>query len=99
MRVCPCAGDRKLDRDELKVGLQEYGLVLSDREVDTVLNAFDKNKDGKIDFDEFLRGIRVCAPVPSVTCAARHCQCARCGCVCVRMCVRVWLFVYVGRDV
>ena len=24
-----------------------------------MLSAFDKNKDGRIDFDEFLRGIRV----------------------------------------
>ncbi len=38
---------------------RDYGVTLSDRELDTVLGAFDRNKDGKIDFDEFLRGIRV----------------------------------------
>ena len=53
------AGDKKLDREELKYGLRDYGVALSDRELDTVLSAFDKNKDGRIDFDEFLRGIRV----------------------------------------
>ena len=53
------AGDRKLDRDELKWGLRDYGVALTERELDTVLGAFDKNKDGRIDFDELLRGIRV----------------------------------------
>ena len=53
------AGDKKLDREELKVGMREYGVDLSERELDTVLAAFDKNKDGRIDFDELLRGIRV----------------------------------------
>lgn len=53
------AGDKKLDRNELKDGLRDYGVTLSDRELDVVLSAFDRNKDGKIDFDEFLRGIRV----------------------------------------
>jgi len=51
-------GDKRLDREELKVGLRELGVTLSDREVDVVLNAFDRNKDGVVDFEEFLRGIR-----------------------------------------
>lgn len=58
MRTMDDSGDRKLDREELKWGLRDYGVNLSDRELDTVLNAFDRNKDGRIDFDEFLRGIR-----------------------------------------
>jgi hypothetical protein len=58
-------GDRKLDREELKYGLRDYGVALSERELDTVLGAFDKNKDGRIDFDEFLRGVRVRACLPA----------------------------------
>lgn len=58
MRTMDNSGDRKLDREELKYGLRDYGVALSERELDTVLAAFDKNKDGRIDFDEFLRGIR-----------------------------------------
>lgn len=32
------------------------------QDLDTLMTAFDRNKDGQIDFDEFLRGIRVRFP-------------------------------------
>jgi hypothetical protein len=73
-------GDRKLDREELKYGLRDYGVALSDRELDTVLGAFDKNKDGRIDFDEFLRGIRVrCIMLIAVSWTGSHLTVSRCG--------------------
>ena len=55
----------------MKYGLRDYGVTLSDRELDIVLNAFDKNKDGRIDFDEFLRGVRVRGRVPAASCCLR----------------------------
>lgn len=68
------SGDKRLDREELKWGMRDYGVTLSDRELDIVLAAFDRNKDGKIDFDEFLRGIRVCViplfPPTSLSCVS-----------------------------
>jgi Ca2+-binding EF-hand superfamily protein len=58
MRTMDDSGDRRLDREELKWGLKDYGVDMSDRDLDTVLGAFDRNGDGLINFDEFLRGIR-----------------------------------------
>lgn len=58
MRTMDDSGNRRLDRDEFKTGLKDYGLDLPDKDFEKVLNAFDVNKDGVIDFDEFLRGMR-----------------------------------------
>lgn len=58
MRTMDDSGDRRLDREELKWGLKDYGVDLSERELNTVISAFDRNGDGIINFDEFLRGIR-----------------------------------------
>lgn len=58
MRTMDDTGDGSLDREELKYGLKDYGLDLDSRDLETVLNAFDRNKDGKVTFTEFLRGIR-----------------------------------------
>jgi len=51
-------GDKRLDRSELKDGMRDFGVNLSDREIDIILNAFDRNHDGYIDFEELLVGIR-----------------------------------------
>jgi hypothetical protein len=71
-----------MDSSELKWGMRDYGVTLSDRELDIVLAAFDRNKDGKIDFDEFLRGIRVRSrsvlPMSCVCWNLAEC----CGCLC-----------------
>ena len=52
------SGDRKLDRHEFQWGLKENGHVLSPSEFERIFKYFDKNNDGKIDYDEFLRAIR-----------------------------------------
>lgn len=52
------SGDRKLDRNEFQWGLKENGHVLSPSEFERIFKYFDKNNDGKIDYDEFLRAIR-----------------------------------------
>jgi len=52
------SGNRRLDRDEFKFGLRDYGLELPEKDFEKVLTAFDRNGDGVIDFDEFLRGVR-----------------------------------------
>ena len=51
-------GNKKVDKQEFKEGLRENGADLDDREVSILLDFFDTDKDGKINFDEFLVGIR-----------------------------------------
>lgn len=47
-----------LDPVEFKYAMRDYGLGLSEVEVQQILKYFDTNKDGKLSFDEFLRAIR-----------------------------------------
>lgn len=51
-------GDRKLDHDELKYGLQDYGLTLSEADLKEVISAVDVHHGGKIDFEEFIEFLR-----------------------------------------
>lgn len=39
-------------------GLRENGHDLSPSEFERIFKYFDKNNDGKVDYDEFLRGLR-----------------------------------------
>ena len=58
-RIMDQKGNRKLDIDELREGLSNHGVDLNGEQITTVFNYFDRNKSGFIDFDEFLRAIRV----------------------------------------
>ena len=51
-------GNKKVDSEEFKVGLRENGADLTDKEAMTLLDFFDKDENGHVDFDEFLVGIR-----------------------------------------
>ena len=37
----------------------EQGIGLNKEQLSTIFNYFDRNKNGTVDYDEFLRGIRV----------------------------------------
>jgi Ca2+-binding EF-hand superfamily protein len=50
--------DKKLDRYEFMWGLKENGHNLSPSEFERIFKYFDKNNDGKLNYDEFLRGLR-----------------------------------------
>lgn len=54
--------DRKLTKEELKNGLEEYGLSLEDEEIEEIFQTFDIDENGTVIFDEFLRGVR--PPMP-----------------------------------
>ena len=43
---------------EFKYAMRDYGLDLSEIEIDQIVKYFDTNKDGQLSFDEFLRAIR-----------------------------------------
>lgn len=51
-------GGRKLDPKEFQDGMCEYGFNLTDEQGQLLMEKFDKNKDGYVDFDEFLRYLK-----------------------------------------
>jgi calcyphosin len=51
-------GNRKVDAQEFFVGLNECGCNLTKQETDLLLAAYDTDKDGNVNFDEFLVMIR-----------------------------------------
>lgn len=50
--------DHRLDFDEFRKGVSEYGFNYSKAEYQELFNAFDENHSGFIDFDEFLERLR-----------------------------------------
>lgn len=57
-RIMDDNSDRKLSKDELTKGSHDYGLVLSQSDIDKIFNTLDRDGSGSIDFDEFLRALR-----------------------------------------
>ena len=51
-------GNHKVDADELYTGLTEFGCDLSKAEVALLMENFDEDGSGSLNFDEFLKGIR-----------------------------------------
>jgi hypothetical protein len=51
--------DRKLSLDEFRKGVEEYGLNFSKSEIDELFSLIDIDHNGNIDYEEFLRKLRV----------------------------------------
>lgn len=51
--------NRKLEFDEFRKGVNEYGLNYSKEEIKDIFDIFDKDHSGTIDFDEFLERLSV----------------------------------------
>ena len=51
-------GDKRLTKEEMKTGLADYGIELNIRELDEIYGYFDRDKNGFVDVDEFLIGIK-----------------------------------------
>ncbi len=51
-------GSRKLDKQEFYFGLKDYGVTVTKREAEVLLDVLDTDEDGTINFDEFLYQIR-----------------------------------------
>lgn len=47
-----------LEKEDFKWGLRNYGVILSSEELNTIFNTFDRNKNGQVDFQEFLAVIK-----------------------------------------
>eukprot|EP01016_Furgasonia_blochmanni_P035626 TRINITY_DN3964_c0_g3_i7.p2 TRINITY_DN3964_c0_g3~~TRINITY_DN3964_c0_g3_i7.p2 ORF type:complete len:126 (-),score=32.21 TRINITY_DN3964_c0_g3_i7:43-420(-) len=50
--------NNKIDQTELQNGLQKSDIIITETELSTLFSYLDKNNDGKLNFDEFLNGIR-----------------------------------------
>lgn len=51
-------GGRKLDLKEFQDGLIDYGINITDEQAQVIMKKFDRNNDGQVDFDEFLRYLK-----------------------------------------
>jgi len=51
-------GNNKLDKAEFIEGLHMFGFKVSNTEANQLLKAYDRNNDGVISYDEFIRGMR-----------------------------------------
>lgn len=49
---------KSLDRNEFRKAIKDFKIEIPDDYIDTIFGAFDLNRDGTIDYDEFLRIIR-----------------------------------------
>jgi Ca2+-binding EF-hand superfamily protein len=49
---------RALVFDEFKIGLEKFGLRMSDKYLKTLFDSMDKDKNGEIDFSEFMKALR-----------------------------------------
>ena len=52
-------GNRTLEFNDFRWGLKNYGLSYNNEECKVLFNHFDANKNGSIDFNEFMTMIRV----------------------------------------
>jgi Ca2+-binding EF-hand superfamily protein len=57
-RIVDDDNSRTLCFSEFKKAAKDFRFELSDSEAETAFRAFDRNEDGTIDYDEFLRQIR-----------------------------------------
>ena len=51
-------GNRQLDVDDFRWGLIDFGITISKEEASEVLAVFDRDKNGTVNFDEFLVAMR-----------------------------------------
>lgn len=57
-RVMDDDGNRKLNIEEFRKGVEEYGLHMSKSEIEDLFRLMDMDKNGSIDYEEFLRKLR-----------------------------------------
>ena len=58
-RILDNNGNRQLDIKEMQCGLGDFGIYIDDDQAKALLEHFDRDKSGTVDYNEFLRAIRV----------------------------------------
>ncbi|EQC38943.1 hypothetical protein SDRG_03898 [Saprolegnia diclina VS20] len=58
MRIWDDGGDGKLTKNELKSGLETYGIEIHLHDIDQLMTLLDTDHSGTISFDELLTGLR-----------------------------------------
>ncbi|KAJ0403356.1 hypothetical protein P43SY_007107 [Pythium insidiosum] len=58
LRIMDSNGDRRLSKDELRVGLQKLGVLVTFHELDQLFTVLDADRSGCVDSDEFLVAMR-----------------------------------------
>lgn len=51
--------DKQLSKSEFLKGVKDYQANMTQAEMERLFSLFDKDNSGTLDFDEFLRGLRV----------------------------------------
>lgn len=51
--------NRSLDIKEFKKAVSDYGVIMEDDDMQELFNRLDKDGSGSVDFDEFLKALRV----------------------------------------
>ena len=51
--------NRQIDANELMWGLKDFDIHLNEEQVKSLIKAFDRDGSGTVNFDEFLRALRV----------------------------------------
>ena len=64
LKIMDDNGNKQLDKEEFKYGLQDYGVKISKDEINMLFAHLDKDRSGSISFDELLSGLR--GPMPKV---------------------------------
>jgi len=57
-KILDTSGDGDLNQEEFLIGLKEMGIVIDKANVRIVVDLFDRNKDGHVNFNEFLGTVR-----------------------------------------
>ena len=58
-RIIDDDGSKSLNRAEFKKAMNEYGLKMSESQLNQLFAYFDKDRSGAIDYEEFLQSLRV----------------------------------------
>lgn len=57
-RILDNNGNRTLDLKELQYGLGDFGIYIDEDQANVILAHFDRDRNGAVNYDEFLRAIR-----------------------------------------